>query len=72
MVDRKTLNKLLITVTSAFATIVPIVLALKPDTVRQHAGCTTLTPAHEAALASFRMINASCSYNITVNGIEMN
>jgi len=75
VVDRKTLNKVAITVASTFATIVPVVLALKPDTTHQEydgAACSTLSETQQAILTSFKLVNSSCSYNITVNGVEVN
>ena len=75
VVDRKTLNKMLVSVASVFVTIVSFVLALQPDKspplVDGAMGtdtCMVLNAAQKAALVSFRAANQSCTYNITVNG----
>ena len=73
MIDRKTLNKLLVSVASIFITIGSFVVALQPgDAVlvdnTMIGMCVSMSVAQEAALASFRAANQSCAYNITVNG----
>ena len=72
VIDRKTLNKLLVSVASVFVTIGSFVVALQPDThppadATGTGVCTVMSAAQEAALASFRAANQSCVYNISIN-----
>ena len=50
MVDKKTLNKLGLAVVSAFATIIPVVLALQPDDADSDNGDDGLTVAAASCL----------------------
>ena len=72
VIDRKTLNKLLVSVASVFVAIGSFVVALQPGTPPPADAtgigvCTVMNAAQEAALASFRAANQSCVYNISVD-----
>ena len=73
VIDRKTLNKLLLSVASVFITIGSFVVALQPGEGvaaddATSGMCVGVSAAQEAAIAAFRAANQSCAYNITVNG----
>ena len=84
VVDKKTLNKLVLAVLSTFATLVPIILALQPqppeviDNDKQDTMETQcmFTPQQLAGLRTMVMAvvgphanNTTCSWNMTINEI---
>ena len=77
VVDKRTLNKVLLGVTSIFGTAVPLILALMPaaglpaGAGEEGAGdaCADITAEQRAALSAVaETFNTSCSYNVTVWG----
>ena len=76
MVHKKTLNKVLLGVTSVFGTGVPLIIAIKatPSTSVGSEGqfddaCSAITDGQQAALSAMAgTFNSSCVYNITVSG----
>ena len=69
VVDKKTLNVIFVSVTSFFGTAIPLIMAFATVATKQDAdeqSCTSLTELQLAALETFRLLNASCAYNMTI------
>ena len=64
VLDKKTLSKIGVGITSVFGTIVPLVLALhQEDSLlmgADNSGCTSISEAQESTLVALRSANTSC------------
>ena len=72
MVDKKTINVILVSVLSFFSTAIPLVFAFLPDAVASGGDVCALTEVQAEALrGQLRTFNASCSYNVSVGGVSL-